>query len=68
MQEVSLPARWNGSCNLTLTLVVPEKAICQFLNSTWENESIAWLHDIAADGLFDCVAVPTGAVGRRHET
>jgi hypothetical protein len=58
----------NFEYNLTLTLVVPEKAICQFLNSTSENKSITWLRDIAADGLFNCVAVPTGAVWRGHET
>jgi hypothetical protein len=51
---------------LTLTLVVPEKAICQFLNSTSENESIAWLRDIASDGLFNCVAIP-GPIWRTHK-
>jgi len=59
-------AGWSGSYNLPLTEAALGKASRQFQDLRLEREHcIAWLREIAADGLFNGVRSPLAPFGAR---
>ena len=63
LERAGMPSMLEAGRNATFG-----KACCQFLELRLETEQcIARLREIAADGLFNCVAIPAGPIRRTHK-